>query len=88
MNKKDKRIMLIITLFYLMYLVYGTILLKEVYSILGFGIIVKFMIAFFISIFIFYLSFMYFIYKLRDKKTRSVITRVGDCNEKSKKSKK
>lgn len=68
MNKKDKRIMLIITLFYLMYLVYGTILLKEVYSILGFGIIVKLMIAFFISIFIFYLSFMYFIYKLRDKK--------------------
>ena len=67
MNKKDKRIMLIITLFYLMYLVYGTILLKEVYSILDFGIIVKFMIAFFISIFIFYLSFMYFIYKLRDK---------------------
>lgn len=68
MNKKDKRIMLIITLFYLMYLVYGTILLKEVYSILGFGIIVKLMIAIFISIFVFYLSFMYFIYKLRDKK--------------------
>lgn len=68
MNKKDKRIMLLITLFYLMYLVYGTILLKEVYSILGFGIIVKLMIAIFISIFVFYLSFMYFIYKLRDKK--------------------
>ena len=67
MNKKDKIIMSIITLFNLMYLVYGIILLKEVYSFLGFDIIVKLMLAIFISIFVFYLSLMYFIYKLRDK---------------------
>lgn len=67
MNKKDKIIMSIITLFNLMYLVYGIILLKEVYNVLGFDIIVKLMLAIFISIFVFYLSLMYFIYKLRDK---------------------
>lgn len=68
MNKKDKTIMLIIILFYLIHLVYGTILLKGVYSVLGFGKIVKLMLAILISIFVSYLSFMYFIYKLHDKK--------------------
>lgn len=68
MNKKGKIIVLIFTVLYLIFFVYGIIQLKEMYSKFSYGIIVSIMIAMFIAIFIYYLYFMYLIFKKYDKK--------------------
>ena len=68
MNKKGKIIMLIFTLLYLIFFVYGIIQLKEIYDEFSYGIIVSIMIALFIAIFIYYLYFMYLIFKKYDKR--------------------
>lgn len=68
MNKKGKIIVLIFTVLYLIFFVYGIIQLKEMYNKFSYGIIVLIMIAMFIAIFIYYLCFMHLIFKKYDKK--------------------
>ena len=70
MNKKEKIIVLIFTVLYLIFFVYGIIQLKEIYNKFSYGIIVSIMIAMFIVIFIYFLYFMYLIFKKYDKKIK------------------
>lgn len=65
-NKKGKIIVLIFTVLYLIFFVYGIIQLKEIYNKFSYGIIVSIMIAMFIAIFIYFLYFMYLILENKD----------------------
>lgn len=65
-NKKGKIIVLIFTVLYLIFFIYGIIQLKEIYNKFSYGIIVSIMIAMFIAIFIYYLYFMYLILENKD----------------------
>ena len=65
-NKKGKIIVLIFTVLYLIFFVYGIIQLKEIYNKFSYGITVSIMIAMFIAIFIYFLYFMYLILENKD----------------------
>lgn len=70
--------MLIFTVLYLIFFVYGITQLKNIYNKFSYGITVLIMIALFIAIFIYYLYFTYLIFKKYKKRKKCVIIYLGD----------